>query len=164
MCGAVLWLILALVALVIVAVWITWTAGRVDRLQARLEASWLSLDAQLVRRGIALAQATEGQPEHTAATRAVRAAAGAPREARASAENEVSSLIAALSPQRLTDDLHHACTRVKVARTFYNDAVRASGALAAQRIPRLLRGYRALEGQPYFDIDDDPGTGLPPTR
>ncbi|MFV0532547.1 MAG: hypothetical protein ACK5MR_02710 [Cumulibacter sp.] len=45
-----LWLILGLVVLVLLAVWVTWTAMRIDRLHARVTAAWRSLDAQLVRR------------------------------------------------------------------------------------------------------------------
>ena len=33
--------------------YVTWTAGRLDRLHARVDASWAALDAQLVRRAAA---------------------------------------------------------------------------------------------------------------
>ena len=46
------WTLLAL-ALLLVAVYISWTAGRLDRLHARVDAAWAGLDAALVRRAAA---------------------------------------------------------------------------------------------------------------
>ena len=46
------WLVAA-VAVALLAVYVSWTAGRLDRLHARVDASWAALDAQLVRRAAA---------------------------------------------------------------------------------------------------------------
>ena len=40
-------------ALVLVAVYTSWTAGRLDRLHARVDAAWAALDAAMVRRAAA---------------------------------------------------------------------------------------------------------------
>ena len=152
------WLILALVALVLLASWVTWTAGRIERLGARCEGAWQSLDAQLVRRGAALDAVADRSSEHDGVRATGQRALAAPRDARAEAENAVSAAVAGLPPGVPDDRLSEACIRVKVARTFYNDAVRASTALRAQRLPRMLGLGRATLVPPYFDIDDNPGT------
>ncbi|WP_153504848.1 LemA family protein [Cumulibacter manganitolerans] len=155
-----LWLILALVALVLLTAWVTWTAMRIERLGARCEAAWQSLDAQLVRRASALREVTHDQmPIASGVHPVVTAALDARRDERARAENEISALIAALPAEHVDERLAEACSGVQVARTFYNDAVRAANALRAQRLPRLLGLGRATPVPPYFDIDDAPGTG-----
>lgn len=155
-----LWLILALVVLVLLAVWATWTAMRIERLDARVDAAWRSLDAALVRRAMALTEvAGSGLPGGARARETAHGAADADRAQRAEAENRVSSVIADLPPEALDEQLRESCARVQIARTFYNDGVRAANALRAQRLPRLLRLGRRAGVPPYFDIDDDPGAG-----
>src|SRR5437868_11182662 len=44
---------LAVGIVILVALYITWTAGRLDRMHARVDAAWAALDAQLVRRAAA---------------------------------------------------------------------------------------------------------------
>lgn len=153
------WLIVGVVVLAALAVWVTWTAGRIDRLGARCEAAWQSLDAALVRRSAVLRDVLEEHPEHPEhrepGGKAVHRAFAAGREERAAAENVVSGVIARLP--ETGEALSEACTRVRVARTFYNDAVRASAALRAQRVPRILGLGRSTPVPPYFDIDDEPG-------
>lgn len=138
------------------AVWVTWTAGRIDRLGARCEAAWQNLDAALLRRAAILRDVLDEHPAHReAGGAAVHRALEAGRDERASAENAVSAVIADLPEPG--EALCEACTRVRVARTFYNDAVRASTALRAQRVPRLLGLGRSTPLPAYFDIDDEPG-------
>lgn len=158
MLGAVLWLVLGLVVLVLLAVWVTWTAMRIDRLDARVAGAWHSLDAQLVRRAMAL-QSTGAQHEDPLLTEVTaRALVAEDRSQRAEAENSVGAAVAALPDTALDERLRSACVQVQIARTFYNDAVRAYAALRAQRLPRLLRLGATTAVPPYFDIDDSPGT------
>lgn len=158
-----LWLILALVVLVVLAVWATWTAMRIERLDARVDAAWQALDAALVRRAMALGEIAGGSPAGDASARAtVHGAVDADRSHRAEAENRVSAVIAALPPAALDEQLREACARVQIARTFYNDGVRAANALRAQRLPRVLRLGQKAAVPPYFDIDDDPGANRAP--
>ncbi len=167
------WLIVGLVVVVLLATWVTWTAKRIDRLAARCESAWLSLDAALRRRAVALAAAVDSDPLLASNPAAdgiralLRSASEAPRTERAVVENAISAAITDLTvpPEPsttpigagLTADLAEACVRVQVARTFYNDAVRAAHHLRAQRLPRLLRLGRSRPVPDYFDIDDGAG-------
>ncbi|WP_106849388.1 NUDIX hydrolase [Blastococcus sp. Marseille-P5729] len=150
------WLIVGVLVLAALAVWVTWTAGRIDRLGARCEAAWQSLDAALLRRAASLRDALDEYPTHRpVGGEIIHRALDADRDQRAAAENAVSALIARLPI--INDALAEACTRVRVARTFYNDAVRASAALRSQRVPRMLGLGRSIPLPCYFDIDDEPG-------
>ncbi|PRZ40601.1 hypothetical protein CLV47_11528 [Antricoccus suffuscus] len=158
------WLFIGLAVLVLIAVWITWTAGRIDRLNARCDAAWARLDAQLVRRSSALRALAEQTPAHLGEDIAggvrevVHVSMTAERESRAASENTISAYIADLpTAQRdpeLTSELSDSCERVRIARTFYNDAVRATAALRGQWLARTLRLGRRTPVPPYFDIND----------
>jgi hypothetical protein len=44
------WVVAAVAAVLAFGVYLSWTAGRIDRLHARIDAARAALDAQLVRR------------------------------------------------------------------------------------------------------------------
>lgn len=154
-------LLLVLAAFLLAALYAVWIAGRLDRLHARVDASWAALDAQLVRRaaearvlaGLLLEQGSAAGLD--AAARAALAADPAVREA---GENDLSKQLAAALPQLPpgTDlgELETAATRVGLARSFHNAAVRDTRSIRLRRIPRALRlaGHRSLPQ--YFEIDD----------
>lgn len=158
------WLLIGLAVLVIIAVWITWTAGRIDRLNARCDAAWARLDAQLVRRSSALRALAEQTPEQLGEIIAggvreiVHVSMTAERDGRAASENTISAYIADLPDgdrnSELTRELADSCERVRIARTFYNDAVRASTSLRGQWLVRTLRLGARTPVPPYFDIND----------
>jgi hypothetical protein len=56
--------------------------------------------------------------------------------------------------RRVLDELEVAVTRVGLARTFHNEAVRDTRSLRGRRVPRLfkLAGHAPLPQ--YFEIDD----------
>ena len=157
--------------LVVVAVafllgfYVTWTASRLDRLHARVDASWAALDAQLVRRAAA-ARAVAAHLEDDAAARALDAAASASLEGtvdhREALENDLSRALKAALPMLVHDpageaaraELETASTRVGLARSFHNAAVKDTRAIRLRRMPRALRlaGHRELPQ--YFEIDD----------
>jgi len=150
------------VAVVIIASYITWTAGRLDRLHARVDAAEAALDAQLVRRAVA----AEALPRSLAGDRIIelRATAQVARNAgptgREAAENDLSRVLRQLGLDRDAKEvaeLSLAATRVGLARQFYNDAVRDTRAVRFRPLVRLLRmaGHRPMPA--YFEIDD---TGL----
>jgi len=155
--------IVAVVATVVaIATYVTWTAGRLDRLHARVDAAEAALDAQLVRRAVA----AEALPRTLAGgrTEEVRAVArfarAADPEAREPAENDLSRVLRHLGLDRESPqvaELSMAATRVGLARQFYNDAVRDTRAVRFKPVVRLLRlaGRRPMPA--YFEIDD---TGL----
>ncbi|MDQ3463738.1 MAG: hypothetical protein M3500_03330 [Actinomycetota bacterium] len=158
------WLVVAVLLIVLLAVWITWTANRIDRLFTRVEAARASLDAQLVRRSAsaqALADestAALGKPLAARLRVAAHEALTAEVAGREAAENDLGRTLTQLEGidldrQRLAE-LREAATRVGIARRFYNDAVRDLSGLRAQRMPRLLRLGARRPVPAFFEIDD----------
>lgn len=145
--------------------YVTWTAGRLDRLHARVDASWAALDAALVRRAAA-ARAVAGRLDDPQAGAALAAVASAALEGsdaeRERVENDLSRALKAALPLVLHDppgdaalaELRTAATRVGLARSFHNAAVNDTRAVRLRRLPRALRlaGRRALPE--CFEIDD----------
>lgn len=169
-----LWLLLALVVVVAVAAWLTWTANRLDRIHHRIDVARASLDGQLQRRsGAALelsstevldpssrlvlldaaSQARAAAPEEleaaeSALSEALRAVfADAETVAEVRADPGVGPLLA-----ELTDD----CARVELARRFHNDAVVAARALRSRRRVRWLRLAGHAPEPRTVDLDDVP--------
>ena len=138
---------------ILVAVYITWTAGRLDRLHARVDAAWAPLDAQLVRRSAA-ARAL-GIPSVTAAAEASLGAAASDRQ---EVENQLSRALRAAWPSvpdgPAKAELEAAASRVALARSFHNGAVTNARALRRNRLARLLHlaGHRAMPE--FFDVDE----------
>jgi hypothetical protein len=167
--GAGAWLIPAVLVLALLAVWITFTVSRLDRLHARVDAASAALDAQLVRRAAALLHVAEspdsGVPEAERARYdklASSALAAGPDDAdREAVENQVGRALLELTGQSgwllrhdAEEELREAAARVLIARRFYNDAVRDTRALRARRMPRLLRLSGRRDLPQFFDIDD----------
>lgn len=149
----------------LIGFYVTWTAGRLDRLHARVDASWAALDAQLVRRAAA-ARAVAAHLVDELAARLLDAAASAALDGtvdhREMLENDLSRALKASLPLLVHDDagdaalaeLDTAATRVGLARSFHNAAVKDTRSVRLRRLPRALRlaGHRALPQ--YFEIDD----------
>ncbi len=169
-------LLALLLLLVLLVLYVVWTAGRLDRLHARVDAAWAALDAQLVRRAAAvraLAGALASVGAADPLERAALAAMAAEPGRREAAENELSrALSATLASSSLAEpaalaELRTSATRVALARSFHNAAVRDTRAIRLRRLPRALRlaGHRAVPE--YFEIDDtrlagqDRGAPLP---
>jgi hypothetical protein len=164
------WLVLAVVLAVLLTMWITFTATRLDRLHARCDAAQAALDAQLVRRAAALLHVAEspdsGVPEalrqqyEQIARAALDPQHARPERVRREVENAVGRAVGELAEPGFAlradaaDELDEAAARVLISRRFYNDAVRDTRALRAGRLPRMLRmaGRRAMPE--FFDIDD----------
>jgi hypothetical protein len=159
---------------VVVAVYLSWTAGRLDRLHARVEGARAALDAQLVRRSsVALEMATSGLLDPATALLLASAAHEA-REAgpgeQELAESDLSHALRAVldqpgqaeelratpEGQLLLQELDAASRRVVMARRFHNDAVRATRAVRRKRVVRYLRlaGRAPMPGT--FESDDEP--------
>jgi hypothetical protein len=150
----------SVLGIVLVAVYITWTAGRLDRMHARVDAAWAALDAQLVRRAAAsraLLPLLPTGPESEALARAAAVALDAGVAGREVVENDLSRALraaAALLPAGAdTDELDTALTRVGLARSFHNSAVADTRALRFRRLPRAFRlaGHRDMPS--FFDVD-----------
>jgi hypothetical protein len=149
----------------LVGFYLSWTAGRLDRLHARVDAAWAALDAQLVRRAAA-ARAVAAHLDDASAGHALEEAATAALEARHDRrellENDLSRALKASLPMLVQDaageaalaELETASTRVGLARSFHNAAVKDTRALRFRRIPRALRLAGRREMPQFFEIDD----------
>jgi hypothetical protein len=158
-------LLLAVGLLVVLTFYVTWTASRLDGLHARVAAAGAALDAQLVRRAAA-ARAVAAHLEDPGAARRVDEAASAALEGtvdgREMIENDLSRALKAALPALVHDEageaalaeLETASTRVGLARSFHNTAVKDTRAVRLRRMPRALRlaGHRSLPQ--FFEIDD----------
>jgi hypothetical protein len=154
------WLIGAVIALGVLVLYLSNTAGRLDRLHRRIDVAEHSLDTQLLRRSsVAMEIATSGlldpasavllaDAAHMAAA-AIDARASDQGQASAQAESvltraldlaldddEVTELRALPAGESLLEDLEAAALRVQLARRFLNDAVRACRQLRGRRTVR----------------------------
>ncbi len=166
------------VALVAIGLYLSWTAGRLDRLHARLDAARAALDAQLLRRAsVAQEVATSGmldpaasivlyQAAHAARQAEERAAGGRRERAQPGAARGLRRAGAGggrpARPGRRGGggELAAAVRRVPMARRFHNDAVRAARAL---RRHRKVRWFRLAGHAPFplaFEMDDEPPSAL----
>ncbi|WP_461030118.1 hypothetical protein, partial [Streptomyces sparsus] len=145
------WLIWITLALLLTGVYLSWTAGRLDRLHARIDASRAALDAQLLRRAsVAQELATSGIFDPAASMllyQAAHDARQAEEERREVAESELSQSLRAVlaDPDQVeavravpggaetAAELAAAVRRVPMARRFHNDSVRAVRALRRHR-------------------------------
>jgi hypothetical protein len=171
-------LIWILVALIAIGLYLSWTAGRLDRLHSRIDASRAALDAQLLRRASVTQElATSGVLDPAASIvlyEAAHAARQAEEEQREVAESELSQALRAVfaeTPQVETvreapggveavRELTEAVRRVPMARRFHNDSVRAARAL---RRHRKVRWFRLAGHAPFpmaFEMDDEPPVAL----
>ncbi|MBM9467053.1 NUDIX hydrolase [Nakamurella leprariae] len=154
--------VVLVVVVLLAAVWLWFTANRLDRLHVRTEAAWAGLEGALARRVVAtraVAAAGGLTPERAAELRALATAADtAPRSGRADAENDLSRVLRTLPADldpALAAELADAQERVVLARRFHNDAVRDTRALRAAWFTRVfgLAGRAALPD--YFEIVED---------
>ncbi|MFF7730169.1 hypothetical protein [Streptomyces sp. NPDC008001] len=173
-------LIWIVAALVVIGVYLSWTAGRLDRLHSRIDAARAALDAQLLRRAsVAQELGTAGVLDPAASIvlyQAAHAARQAEEEQREVAESELSQALRAVfaeAPQvevvreapggeESLNELSEAVRRVPMARRFHNDAVRAARAV---RKHRVVRWFRLAGHAPFplaFEMDDEPPAALEP--
>ncbi|MEU6824990.1 hypothetical protein ABZ921_30540 [Streptomyces atriruber] len=175
MTSTLIWIAAALFA---IGLYLSWTAGRLDRLHARIDAARAALDAQLLRRAsVAQELATSGVLDPAASIvlyEAAHAARQAEEEHREVAESELSQALRAIFGEaqqvevvreapggdEAATELAAAVRRVPMARRFHNDAVRAARAL---RRHRKVRWFRLAGHAPFpmaFEMDDEPPTAL----
>ncbi|RCV51034.1 hypothetical protein [Marinitenerispora sediminis] len=163
--------------LVLLSFYVSWRAGRLDRLHTRVETAHAALDAALLRRSavvLELAAASELEPASRvlladAAGRARRAGGAREREL---AESSLSRALRAVLDQPglreglgegaapdgddLLAEVEAAAKRVHIARRFYNDAVAATREARAGRLVRVLRLAGRAPLPEFFEIDDEP--------
>lgn len=171
------------VGLVLLFGWyLSYSAGRLDRLHHRVESTRAALDAQLARRAAAalevshmldpatalllteaateaLAAGEEGPPAvpdleaaESDLTRALEAAFADPGDVRA--------LRGDLLASESLDLLSQACIRVQLARRFHNDAVAAAQRVRRKRVIRWARLAGRADRPQMIEMDDRLPAGL----
>lgn len=160
--------------MVLAAVYVSWRAGRLDRMHIRLELARESLDAALMlRRAVVLELA--GSRLLDPATSLFLASAA--HEARTAGPDEVEhaesdlskSLRAAVDQERfrekltespggaeLLEELDAAVTKVVYSRRFYNNSVGVTRTAQRRRLARMLRLAGHTDFPQFFEIDDNP--------
>lgn len=172
------WIWVVVLAVVAVALYLSWTAGRLDRLHARIDAARAALDAQLLRRSSAAQDLASSTLLDPAASLVLYEAAHSARtvgpDQREVAESELSQALRAVfaEPEQLPAllaepggeealaALSEAVRRVPMARRFHNEAVRAARAVRRHRIVRLFHLAGHAPFPLAFEMDDEPPTAL----
>jgi hypothetical protein len=159
-------------AALLIGVYVSWRAGRIDRLHTRVDMAQAALDATLVRRSsVALELATSGlldpatslllasavhgtkditsRPRDLAEsdlTRALRAAFSQP-DFRASINGKEGA-------DELLAEVEAAAHQVFLARKFYNDVVAATREARHRPLARVLRLSGRARAPEFFEMDD----------
>ena len=163
--------LIIIAVLAVVGVYISWRAGRLDRLHARVETARFALDAALLRRSsVALELAASGLLDPATSVLLAGAAhdARSAQSGRELAESDLTRALRAVFSQpdfrtllagregaeELLGELESAAHQVFLARRFYNDAV---GVTQVARQRWLAAGLRLAGRAPmpeFFEIDD----------
>ena len=165
-------IILSVFVVVISGVYISWRAGRLDRLHNRVETARTALDLAMVRRSSAAYElASSGLVDPATSlllADAVRRAKDADAAERDLAESDLTRALRAAFGQpgfraeldgqegakELVGDVEAAAHQVYIARKFYNDV--AARTLDARRRP-LARVFRLSGNAPqpeFFEMED----------
>ncbi len=178
--------LLLVLLLVVTALWLSWTANRLDRLHHRIDVARESLRVQLLRRSGATLELATSEVLDPASRLVLLDAAHRARNAEEpdveSAESVLSETLRAVLADlglvqamrcdaglaALLDELAHTCARVELARRFHNDVVASARALRSRRRVRWLRLAGRAGPLRTVDLDDVPppaldaaGTGCP---
>jgi hypothetical protein len=164
---------LILVAVAMMGVYVSWRAGRLDRLHTRLETARASLDAALVRRSsVALELAASGllDPATSLLLAEHAHSARSTTQGRELAESELTRTLRTVLQQpdfrsfvavqdragadELLEELESTAHQVFLARKFYNDAVATTIAARRRWLVRVLRLAGGAPMPEFFEIDD----------
>ncbi|WP_412542758.1 hypothetical protein R8Z50_09785 [Longispora sp. K20-0274] len=147
------WVVGVVLAVVLVASYVTWLAARVERLHDRAAAAAAALDAHLVRRAVAATGLANGDMPKL--RDAARTALAAGPEDRSGAENDLTRQLRALEldPDTMADVVTTS-RRVALARQVHDDLVRDALAARRRNIVRMLRLARKYPKPTYFDIEE----------
>jgi len=155
-----MWWIVGVVAVVVlVATYLTWIAGRVDRTQERASASAAALDSALLRRAVAALDAA-GEIQRPDLAVLARTALAREDGSAADRENAENALTKGLRDLPYGVDappmaqVVATSRRVSLARHIHNDLVRDAIAMRRRRLVRLLGFGRRHALPTYFDIED----------
>lgn len=176
------WWLLVLVAVLLVVAWyLSSTAGRLDRLHRRVDAGRVALDRALLERAsVASEVSAAGMPDPVSAAVISDAAHEARRVPedneleRGLAESNLTQVLAAAfddpgsvteltavpGGEELVADLESTTRRVQLSRRFLNDAVRACRDVRYQWFVRVFRLAGHTPWPQTFEMDDTPPAGF----
>jgi hypothetical protein len=149
----------------ILAAWLTWTAGRLDRLHLRLETARASLDTQLARRaGLAAELASCGVLDPASALLLLEASGrtrGETGSERWQAESELTLVLRRVGApgaetEPLVAELDDAARRAGLARRIHNDLATSTQAMHDRRRVRWFRLAGHATRPALIDFDDRP--------
>jgi len=171
--GVITDIVIVVAAALLIGVYVSWRAGRIDRLHARVEMARAALDVTLLRRSsVALELATSGlldpatslllaaavhgtrtdggdRPRDLAEsdlTRALRAAFSQP--------DFRSSLSGKEGADELLGEVEATAHQVFLARKFYNDMVAVTRDARRRPLARVLRLSGNAQAPEFFEMDD----------
>ncbi|MEO3785111.1 hypothetical protein ABGB12_17400 [Actinocorallia sp. B10E7] len=165
-------LLVVLLVLFLLSTYLSWRAGRLDRLHARVDLARAGLDAALVRRAavsleLAASRLLDPATSLVLAT-AAHQARTADAEQREFAESDLSRALRAVMEQpgfrdalegegaALLEELETAAQKVAFARRFYNDAVATTRTARRRLLARALPLAGRAPLPEFFEIDDVP--------
>ena len=164
-------IVIIVAAALLIGVYVSWRAGRIDRLHARVDIARAALDVTLLRRS-SVAQELAACGLLDPATSLLLA--GAAHDARAAgepnklAESDLTQALRAVLSQpdfrtsldsqgnadELLAELESAANQVFLARKFYNDAVAATQAARRRWLARVLGLAGGAPLPAFFEMDD----------
>lgn len=175
------WAAIAAALIALLGLYLSMTAGRLDRLHRRIDASSSALDVQLLKRSaLALDLASAGvfDPATTVVLAdSAHAARAAPEDdlvTRGLAESDLTRVLVEALPSTseieelrdepeaasMLDELRSVCLRVQLSRRFHNDAVRACRQVRKQRFVRWFRLAGRTPWPETVEMDDTPPPGI----
>ena len=177
-------IILVIAGALFVGVYVSWRAGRIDRLHARVDMARVALDVTLLRRSsVAQELATSGLLDPATSLLLAGAVLGTrggdrPRDL---AESDLTRALRAAFSQpdfraslsgkdgadELLADVEEAAHQVFVARKFYNDLVAVTRDARSRPLARVLHLSGHAKAPVFFEMDDSliadkPGAALGP--
>ena len=164
-------IILVIAGALFVGVYVSWRAGRIDRLHTRVDMARAALDATLLRRSsVALELATSGLLDPATSLLLAAAVDGTrsgsrPRDL---AESDLTRALQAAFSQpgfrssmngkegadELLAEVEEATHQVFLARKFYNDVVALTRDARRRPLARLLRLSGNAPAPVFFEMDD----------
>jgi hypothetical protein len=166
-------IVIVVAAALLIGVYVSWRAGRIDRLHARVEMARAALDVTLLRRSsVALELATSGLLDPAtslllaAAVHGTRTDGGdRPRDL---AESDLTRALRAAFSQpdfrsslsdkegadELLGEVEATSHQVFLARKFYNDMVAVTRDARRRPLARVLRLSGNAQAPEFFEMDD----------
>jgi hypothetical protein len=149
-------ILLFLAVVVLTAVWLSWTAGRLDRMHVRCEGAAAALDAALAERRALVVEVAAHPSTDAASAVLLLDAATAGRSFQH--ESDLSAVLRAVRPDApadsLWDAIDEAGQRVRLARRIHNDLVATTLALRSRHRVRWLRLAGHAPAPPMVAFDD----------